>query len=247
MKPLFNLMIVDDEPYMIENVKNTFPWSDLGYSICSVCYNGEEALNYLNQNHVDVILTDIQMPVVDGITLIKKIREQNIPVEVVFLSAYSDFEYAQKGILYGAIDYLVKPIVYQEFIDLFKKIYHRILNSHQVTTQNLSSEDQVIIKISEYINKYPDKSTIESCASSIGLSTEYISKLLKNHMSMSFSEYVYQRKMIRAGELLHNIALQISTISELLGYTNPKNFSRAFQRYYNISPMEFRKLKSNKK
>lgn len=79
-----HLIIVDDESFMRDNLAHLFPWEELGYEVASVFANGREALAYLEHNPADVVLTDIQMPVMDGLELARCIREQNIPARLVF-------------------------------------------------------------------------------------------------------------------------------------------------------------------
>lgn len=246
MQTLLHLVIVDDETFMRENLSSIFPWQELGYQVDALCSNGQEAMDYLKVHPVDVVLTDIQMPVMDGIALVREIRKLQIPAEVVFLSAYSDFEYAQKGIYYGAADYLMKPIAYQELVTLFEKLKDKILQAKKTGSSRADStpsqEEQTLSRISAFIRQYPADASLESCADHTGFSSSYISSLLKSQVSMNFVEYAYQEKMLYAGTLLHDISLQIGTVADMLGYTNAKNFSRAFHNYYHMTPMQYRKL-----
>ena len=214
---------------MRENLQSLFPWEELGYTVSAVFSNGSEALESLKKMPADVVLTDISMPVMDGIGLMKNIRELGIPTEVVFLSAYSDFEYARQGILYGAVDYLVKPVRYQELVDLFTRIRESIiLKKSNFTACPASESDAIISRLSGCIRENAASVTLESCSISTGLDSNFISAYLKEHLSMNFQEFVNREKMLRAAELLHNIRLSINEIAEIVGYTNPKNFSRAF-------------------
>lgn len=245
MNQLLQLLIVDDEAFMRENLSSLFPWHTLGYQIAALCSNGQEALDYIQSHPVDVILTDIQLPGMDGLQLVKQIRLQRIPVEVVFLSAYSNFEYVQQGIIYGAVDYLIKPVSYQELTNLFSRLYEKL--THQKETagptglKEISPDESALSKITDYIRTRSSVS-LDDCASFTGFTISYISSLLKVRCSMTFTEYVYQQKMIFAGELLHEINLPISSIADTLGYSNAKNFSRAFHNYYHMTPMQYRKL-----
>jgi len=241
MSNLLPLIIADDEAFMRENLSRLFPWEELGYTVCAVCADGFEAYQALLKYQADVILTDIQMPVWNGIELAKAIREQHLDTDIVFLSAYSDFEYARQGIFYGVFDYLVKPVCYQELSELFTRIRTDILSSRQIPEPLISGAELTLKKISVYIRKAPALSTLETCADAIGLPSAYLSELMRKQSGMTFAEFVYQEKMLLAGELLRNIGLQVNTVADMVGYANAKNFSRAFHNYYHMTPMQYRK------
>lgn len=109
----YKILIVDDE---VEYQKVlTLILSDLGYKIAS-CSNGMEALEYLEKNIVDLVLTDLKMPVMDGVELIKRIKEKNERIDVVVLTAYGSIESAVDSIKYGAKDYFVKSSDMNELV-----------------------------------------------------------------------------------------------------------------------------------
>jgi len=109
----YKILIVDDE---VEYQKVlTLILSDLGYRIAS-CSNGMEALEYLDKNIVDLVLTDLKMPVMDGVELIKRIKEKNERIDIIVLTAYGTIESAVDSIKYGAKDYFVKSSDMNELV-----------------------------------------------------------------------------------------------------------------------------------
>lgn len=107
---IFQTLIVDDEPLIAFSISKIIAKINASFHIAKICYNGQEALTYMQSNHVDVVFTDIQMPLMDGLTLTHEIKKINSSVQVVILSGYSEFEYAQKAISEGVADYLLKPL-----------------------------------------------------------------------------------------------------------------------------------------
>ncbi|WP_249899844.1 response regulator [Paenibacillus sp. PK3_47] len=104
------LLIVDDGHYIVEYLKHLLDWKKFGIGEILTTTNSIEAKRMLEQEPVDILITDIRMPEVSGIDLLQHINEKMLPTKVVFLSGYSQFDYAQKAIRLGALDYLLKPV-----------------------------------------------------------------------------------------------------------------------------------------
>jgi two-component system, response regulator YesN len=108
------LLIVDDGQYIVEYVKHLLDWSKFGIHKVHTTTNPLEAKQILESNTIDILLTDIRMPEVTGVDLLKWIHDHQLSCKVIFLSGYSDFEYTQSAIRFGAADYLLKPVDKEE-------------------------------------------------------------------------------------------------------------------------------------
>src|SRR5262245_33165955 len=103
------LMLVDDELLTLELLENLLDWSKLGIEITGKAMDGIEALRRIEEDCPDILITDIRMPGMDGLALVQKIRETNTRMKIIILSAFGEFEYAQKALSYGAAGYVLKP------------------------------------------------------------------------------------------------------------------------------------------
>ncbi|PWW01118.1 two-component system response regulator YesN [Paenibacillus cellulosilyticus] len=104
------LLIVDDGQYIVEYLKHLLDWRKIGIEHVQTTTNPQEAKRILASAQVDILLTDIRMPEISGVDLLKWLHERQSSCKVIFLSGYSDFEYTQSAIRYGAADYLLKPV-----------------------------------------------------------------------------------------------------------------------------------------
>lgn len=119
---MFKVLIVDDEPFIRLGLKKMINWEEEGFSIIGEARNGVEALNIVNTESIDLIITDISMPKMDGISFINKLRKYNKNVKIVFLTGYREFEYAKQGIRLGIKEYLLKPINPSELLSVLRNI-----------------------------------------------------------------------------------------------------------------------------
>ncbi|HEX3045145.1 MAG TPA: response regulator transcription factor [Bacillota bacterium] len=108
---MYKVLLVDDEPYVIEGLKEMIDWEKRGYQICGEASNGEDAFQMIQDFDPDLVITDIRMPAMDGLQLIQQTREGgNSKVQFIILSGYDDFSYIQYAMKFGITDYLLKPI-----------------------------------------------------------------------------------------------------------------------------------------
>ncbi|HZJ86797.1 MAG TPA: response regulator transcription factor [Erysipelothrix sp.] len=104
------LIIVDDEYMILEGIKQILDWKDLGIEIVGTFSNGQKALAYMLENPVDIVITDVTMPVMNGIEFIQSALDHDLDFHFIIISGYQDFEYVLEGLRLGAENYLLKPI-----------------------------------------------------------------------------------------------------------------------------------------
>ena len=119
---MYKVLLVDDQEIVKLELKRCLKWPEYGFEIIGTCENGEEALNFLKDNYIDLVITDIRMPVMDGLELLKELRIHYPGLVVVFLSDYAEFSLAREGIEYGLFAYLTKPVAVDELMILLNKV-----------------------------------------------------------------------------------------------------------------------------
>lgn len=123
---LYKIMLVDDEADAREAIARCINWEEIGFKVVCEAENGEDALEKAEIYSPDVILTDIQMPFMDGLTFSKKVKDMLPDVKIIIFSGYDEFEYAQEAIRLEAEEYILKPINSEELVKVFERILKRL-------------------------------------------------------------------------------------------------------------------------
>lgn len=142
---LYNILLVDDEADILQAMKKKIDWEALGFCLAGTAENGQEALEMAEQMHIDVVMTDIKMPYMDGLTLCRKLKESYRNMKVVIYSGFDEFDYAREAVHLEAEEYLLKPISSRDMETVFKKIREK-LDQEFDEHRNLS-------RLSEYYKK----------------------------------------------------------------------------------------------
>jgi two-component system response regulator YesN len=242
---MYKLIIVDDETPIRKGLVSHFPWNELGFEVAADFSNARHALDYIEEHEVHAVLTDIKMPIMNGIEFTKVIYERNLNIPVVFLSAYADFEYARQALLYSVKDYILKPVKHSKILTVFSTLKREL--DATGNKLNLSEPiegyyNKIIAIVKDYIVKNYKDASLELAALEVSLSPNYLSKIFKQQTGENFSDFLIQTKMVMASEMMNDINVKIYHISSAVGYDNPKNFSRAFKHYHGMSPREYRYL-----
>ena len=107
---MLKMIIIDYERLIRNGLTDYLDWNALGIEIAAVCADGREGMQAIRDCRPDIVLTDIAMPVLDGVELLKEARSEGNGCQFIFISSYSEFRYAQEAVKYGAFDYLLKPL-----------------------------------------------------------------------------------------------------------------------------------------
>lgn len=119
---IYTVLVVEDEPIILQDTVNEISNSDTNFQVIATATNGCDALSLYKELQPDLVITDIRMPIMDGLQLVEEVLELNPSQQIVILSGYNDFEYAQRGIKLGIKDYLLKPLDIDELIMLLNRL-----------------------------------------------------------------------------------------------------------------------------
>ncbi len=215
---MYNILLVDDEWTYRYLISKMIRGSSVDFTVALEVNNGEEALLALTEKSYDLILTDIRMPVMDGITLLKNVNKNNKDIPLVLISSYSDFEYARNGIIYGAFDYLLKPIEPEKLfymLDQVKK--HLDLLSLKKFEYNdlIIDEDEVykfLFKSSDVLSDFISNLTkkyIETNNNYLKLGMLF-EKLISNIQDKLLNNFNYVKKLYRKSNFSKDILSNIN-------------------------------------
>lgn len=123
---MYKVMLVDDEKLILQGIKNIINWSDLGQEVVHLAETGIEALEKFEHEPVDIVITDINMPGLTGLELIKSIKKLNKEVKFIILSGYDEFSYAKEAIKYGVENYILKPVNEDELEEALIEVGNKI-------------------------------------------------------------------------------------------------------------------------
>lgn len=128
---MYYVQIVDDEPITRNGLSEMIDWEGLGFEVSCLAQNGKQALEQLEVEKVDLIITDIEMPIMNGLQFIKEVRDEEFEKqsdvkEIIVLTAYDEFQYAKTALRYGVKEYILKPFDIEEIESILKKVKEQL-------------------------------------------------------------------------------------------------------------------------
>lgn len=236
---MYKIIIVDDEVLIRNGLRNYFPWESVGFEVVASFENGKLALDYINENRVDVMITDIKMPFMDGLELASLVHENYPDLTTIFLTGHRDFDYAQKAIKYNVKRYIVKPTKYNELFKIFTELRDELDKKH-TAHQEQGYYNDIVNQVKTYVIANLKDANLNSAATYVNITPSYLSKIFTKYSDLSFLSFMQEAKMEKAKYYLTQTNMKTYEISESLGYATPKNFTRTFRNYVGFSPRDYR-------
>ncbi|MDD5217492.1 MAG: response regulator [Candidatus Omnitrophica bacterium] len=229
------ILIVDDDTEFREEFKEFL----YGYEVLEAS-NGREALERLRRaNTIDLVILDVNMPGLSGIDVLAEIKKTDPELGIIILTGYSSKDVAIEALKGHADDYIEKPL------DPVKtrKIIERVLETkEEVSDISTSDVKSKIEKVKRFVERNCfKKTTLEDAAKSICLSPKYLSRIFKEQMHKSFSQFKLGIKIEKSKKLLQQAGYNINQIAEKLGYENAESFIRQFKKFTGSTPTGYRK------
>ncbi|MFD0673188.1 response regulator [Cohnella sp. GCM10027633] len=258
---MYRVMIVDDEPVIRFGIKALIDWNKEGFEVIGEYANGVVALDTMLSQPADVLITDIKMPMMDGLALSREAMKLNPACKVVLVSSHNDFEFVREGLKMGAVDYMLKhSLEPEDLLSALRKCKELLQASAsapgghalaQPTTEARqpagggadegASDQDPIGRALAYIGSRDLKTiTLQQVADAVHVSKNYFSVLFKKTTGHNFIDYVIGLRLEKAKGLLADSNLKIYVIAEQAGFNDVKYFSKLFKKNCGLSPIDYR-------
>lgn len=240
MKKL-RVLLVDDEIMIREGFKHLFDWEAHDCQVVGEAADGMEAMNQIDALQPDIVIMDINIPIMNGLKVIQCSRMKHPEIAFVIVSGYDDFSYCREALRLKITDYILKPVNYEEFgacIDNLKIALFR----QQLPQEETQGEERPIMAITRYLQEHLSEDiSLSILAEEFHLSAQYISQLFKSEIGVNFLAYLTNIRMERAKKLLLSTALSIGEISEQLGFGDYRVFTKVFKKSEGVTPSQYRR------
>ncbi len=191
MKKL-RVLLVDDEIMIREGFKRLFDWEAHGCEVVDEAADGMEALGKIDSLKPDIVIMDINIPILNGLKVIELARVKHPRMAFVVVSGYDDFSYCQQALRLQITDYILKPVNYEEFGGCIDNLKISLFEQRVSSEDEPEQQDQWTIHgITRYLQEHlPEEVSLAILADEFHLSAQYISQLFKNEIGVGFHTYL---------------------------------------------------------
>ena len=240
MKKL-QVVLVDDEIMIREGFKRLFDWASHDCEVVGEAADGMEALAQIDHLQPDIVIMDINIPIINGLKVIQTSRMRYPDMAFIIVSGYDDFSYCREALRMRITDYILKPVNYEEFGSCIDRLKIALYENRKTEEQD-AQEERTITGIIRYLQEHLDKEiSLTILADEFHLSSQYISQLFKSEIGVNFLAYLTSIRMERAKKLLLATSLSIGEISEKCGYADYRVFTKAFKKEEGSTPSQYRR------
>lgn len=239
---MYQLLIAEDEAFVRRGIRSLVDYERLQISQIFEAEDGQAAWEIFQREEIHIVLTDINMPVLDGITLSTLIKEKRPDTHIIFLTGYNEFDYAVSALKMGADDYLLKPASRADIEAILQKVVDKLtLSKKQAHIQTLMREASTS-DIREAIQaQLSDPGlSLKGLAEALGFSPGHLSKRIKDELGQPFQNYLIAERIRQAKLLLLTTAMKNYEIAEAVGFGDINYFSHRFKLETGMTPKQFR-------
>lgn len=234
------IVIIEDEERARRGLASMIHLLDSECEVVAQAADGRRGLELILKLKPDLVFTDIKMPFVDGLEMIKIVRSEGLDTRFVIISAHENFDFAKEAISYGVTDYIVKPILVEEIEAALKKACDSLGTCQSCKVDCPTECHPSVQKALEIIaNEYAAKLTQDELAQRLRITPAYFSYLFHRDMGVTFSSYLKRYRIDVAASLLKDKQMKIYDAAAIAGYTDTKYFCRVFKEIMGCSPTEY--------
>lgn len=240
MKKL-RVLLVDDEIMIREGFKKLFDWEAHECVVVGEAADGMEAITKIDEEQPDIVIMDINIPIINGLKVIQLSRVKYPSMAFVIVSGYDDFSYCREALRLQITDYILKPVNYEEFGSCIDQLKISLYNN-EVKEKPVVKKERVITGITKYMQEHLSEDvSLHILSEEFHLNSQYISQLFKNEIGVNFLTYLTNIRMEHAKKMLLSSSLSIAEVSEQSGYGDYRVFTKVFKKSEGITPSQYRR------
>lgn len=257
---MIKLLIADDETIACSKIRCIIEANFPQIGMISEAYNGKTALEKAKELEPDIVIMDIEMPLVNGIEASRRIKSLLPKCAIIFLTAFASFTYAKQAITLGAVEYLLKPVEEEELVRVIKQTLRQLdsdilelMMAHEESkklhadrelqkAQGIGERSLMVVhEIKGYIDvHYMDDISVESLADQFQISVSHFNRIFKQTFQTNCKEYVTTVRVEKAKEYLAGSVLTVSEVGSMVGYPDANYFTKVFRKKTGMTPKEYR-------
>ncbi len=243
---MLKVMLVDDEEFIRLGMEKIFTRMDLDVEVIGSYSNGMSALTQiskLQEDELDVLITDVKMPGMNGLKLIEAVREKWPILPIIILSGFSDFEYARSAMRSGVSDYLLKPVLKSQLYDVLVRLTAGKRAADEQMNKPIDARDNHLIEqIKHELERQYDKNfELIKLAEELDMNASYISRVFKLNAGITITDYLIQIRIEKAKQfLVDHPQLKNYEVAQLVGYQDSVYFNKLFKKITGVTPREYR-------
>lgn len=242
---MYKVALIDDEHIILEGLTRVMPWEKLGCSVVGTASDGQQGLELIRDARPDILLTDIRMPNMDGLAMIAAVKSEFPRMQVTVLTAFRDFDYAQRAITLGVCRYLLKPSKMDELNEAIGEMIRRLQalppEKKEGVAESGDAGSFVVRAALAYMQDHSaEHISLGDVADNVYVSQWHLSKLINRYTGQSFFDLLGGMRIDRAKTLLRDPSMRVHEVAEATGFSDVGHFSKSFKRIVGKTPGEYR-------
>lgn len=247
---MYKICVIEDETIIRKGLIASIDWKKYNCKVVGEAANGLEGIKIIESSKPDIIVLDINMPIMDGLEMLALLPANTY--SFIIVSGHSEFEYAKKAIKFDVSEYLLKPVDHKLFetalvraIEDFemKIIFTNSSNSASINHQfhvidtNIQVDSFTLTNVLNYISEnYSKKITMNDLEVNVGKSSTSIANRFQSYLNTNFSEYLTNFRIQKSIDLIKELKFHLYEVGEMVGYNDYKYFSQVFRKVVGVPP-----------
>ena len=242
---MYRVYVVDDDPVILDEIVNAVPWLDNGFEIAGSNMSPTAAIDEIKRLCPDVVFSDLKMPDMDGVNMMKALKDSDVVCEYVMLSAFDSFEDSRRFFRLEGFDYLLKPLQQQEVQIVLERLALRLSQKARPEPESDSNMTPAFAELVQYLNaSYTQKHTLDSLSRQFNLGANYICNLFSRHLNTTLTRYITELRMKAALQMMQTPGKAYKEIAIDCGYSDYYYFCKVFKEFYGASPTGYMRKQS---